>query len=174
MPHTPEQKRAHRLNPAVKERARQKRHEHYLKNREAILAKAKTPEGRAKGRDKKRRWYAKPENRAKSSARSRKYRLTHPESSERRRARELKKRHSERAFLAGRPRPTVCDSCGRADDRIVFDHCHQRGHFRGWLCDRCNRVLGVVRDDANVLRKLIAYLKRTSNGVSRQMSLPGI
>src|SRR6188768_2686937 len=49
------------------------------------------------------------------------------------------RKEAERVALAGRPRPTVCELCGD-EGKTVFDHCHQRGHFRGWLCDRCNRV----------------------------------
>ena len=77
-------------------------------------------------------------------------------------------------FLAGRPRANSCDACGRTDLPIVFDHCHQKGHFRGWLCNNCNWALGLVEDDPTTLLKLVAYLKRTSGGVARQLSLPGL
>ena len=66
--------------------------------------------------------------------------------------------------LAGRPRPEVCDACDGAPDKgraLHFDHCHQKGHFRGWLCRECNLALGNVRDDRNRLLKLIAYLDKT-------------
>jgi hypothetical protein len=76
-----------------------------------------------------------------------------------------------REMEAGRRRPSVCEVCGKKG-RIVFDHCHQRGIFRGWLCSRCNIVLGLVKDDTNPLRKLIAYLERTKNYVSPQLELP--
>jgi hypothetical protein len=67
--------------------------------------------------------------------------------------------------LAGRPRPDVCDICGENGIKgrwsaIVFDHCHETGIFRGWLCQRCNRVLGFVHDDTDLLHKLITYLQR--------------
>lgn len=38
------------------------------------------------------------------------------------------------------------------------DHCHATGRFRGLLCDNCNWVLGNVKDDPAVLRRLMAYL----------------
>jgi len=80
-------------------------------------------------------------------------------------------------IVAGRPRPTVCDICaGNHKDLkhhgIVFDHCHQRGHFRGWLCDRCNKTLGAVEDDVGLLRKMIAYLERNRENASPQFTLP--
>ena len=50
------------------------------------------------------------------------------------------------ALAAGRPRPDTCDICPSPAGRIVFDHCHDSGVFRGWLCDRCNRTLGQVKE----------------------------
>lgn len=79
--------------------------------------------------------------------------------------------------LAGRPRPEVCDACGGPPDpnrELHFDHCHKNGHFRGWICRECNLALGNVRDDANRLLKLVAYLRRTARGSSDQFALPGV
>jgi len=79
--------------------------------------------------------------------------------------------------MAGRPRPKVCDACGGPPDAnrpLHYDHCHSKGHFRGWICRECNLALGNVRDDANRLRKLIAYLKRTKDGPVAQFALPGV
>lgn len=58
---------------------------------------------------------------------------------------------------AGRPRPELCEICNRKDT-ICFDHCHKLGHFRGWICKRCNIVLGKVEDDKELLQRLIDYL----------------
>lgn len=73
-----------------------------------------------------------------------------------------------------RSKPGHCDICGDDKHRIVFDHCHQRGVFRGWICNQCNIALGCVRDDPNILRKLIAYLERTKNLILPQGTLPGV
>jgi hypothetical protein len=65
--------------------------------------------------------------------------------------------------MAGRRRPEVCDACSGPPDTgraLHFDHCHTRGHFRGWLCRECNLALGNVRDNIQRLRQLIAYLER--------------
>jgi hypothetical protein len=72
---------------------------------------------------------------------------------------------------AGRRKPSVCEVCGRKG-RIVFDHCHQKNNFRGWLCNDCNIVLGLVGDNPNRLRMLIAYLERTKDYISLQLTLP--
>ena len=61
--------------------------------------------------------------------------------------------------LAGRPRPDECEVCG-TPGKTRFDHCHLTGHFRGWLCNRCNLSLGRLDDDPELLRKLADYLER--------------
>lgn len=67
-------------------------------------------------------------------------------------------REAAYAFAAGgRIRPDTCDICG-SDWRIAFDHCHTGGHFRGWLCQKCNTILGLAGDDPERLRKLATYL----------------
>jgi Autographiviridae endonuclease VII len=74
----------------------------------------------------------------------------------------------------GRKRPGACEVCGGNDGGIVFDHCHQKGHARGWLCDRCNCALGFLKDDISRLRKLIAYLERNRTNTAPQLTLIGI
>ena len=32
--------------------------------------------------------------------------------------------------------------CGK-HDRLVRDHCHASGLFRGWVCTSCNLILGL-------------------------------
>lgn len=79
---------------------------------------------------------------------------------------ERQRREARLAEIAGRPRPDVCDICKdpntRRKDVIAFDHCHKHGHFRGWLCDRCNTALGAAEDRPELLREMADYLERTS------------
>lgn len=63
--------------------------------------------------------------------------------------------------LAGRPRPDTCEICNRPG-RICFDHDHTTGKFRGWICHKCNAVLGFVNDRVVVLEKMAIYLKINS------------
>jgi hypothetical protein len=77
-------------------------------------------------------------------------------------------------LLAARPKPDCCDVCGGNRGMIVFDHCHRTNHFRGWLCNGCNRALGFVDDDPQRLRMLAAYLDRTKNGQGAQFNIPGL
>lgn len=52
------------------------------------------------------------------------------------------------------PEGTCCEICG-STEKIVFDHDHDTNQFRGWLCDPCNRSLGVLGD--NVQNVLVAF-----------------
>jgi hypothetical protein len=40
------------------------------------------------------------------------------------------------------------------------DHCHDKNHIRGILCQRCNMALGLFADSTAVLEAAIAYLSR--------------
>lgn len=107
------------------------------------------------------------------AARSRRRKLD-PEG-QRRRNNEFKRRYRiKQEQLMGRPRPAECESCescgscgsrgyGRGNKpgiSICFDHDHATGKPRGWLCDRCNKMLGMAADSAELLLKLALYLEQ--------------
>jgi len=99
-------------------------------------------------------------------------RKVNPEAQRERVRRWAARRDEKQELIAGRARPTVCDICGQPDRRILFDHCHASGRFRGWLCDRCNRTLGQVKDDTTLLRKMIDYLEQ-HNGKTHSQGKEG-
>lgn len=68
-------------------------------------------------------------------------------------------RRFQREKIAQRPRPEFCEVCGDNQTRISFDHCHNTGDFRGWICFHCNAALGHVRDNPDTLRKLASYIE---------------
>jgi hypothetical protein len=57
-----------------------------------------------------------------------------------------------------------CAICGspppnNRKTRLAIDHCHKTGKVRGLLCDRCNRSIGLLKDNVSILQKAIEYLK---------------
>lgn len=86
-------------------------------------------------------------------------RKSDPEGQKRRMENYLIRREAKRWEIAGRPRADICEVCDK-NELTVFDHCHKSGRFRGWICDRCNKVLGIIKDSADLLRKLANYLEK--------------
>lgn len=65
--------------------------------------------------------------------------------------------------LAGRKMPEQCEICGAFGKEfqkgIVFDHDHETGKFRGWICPRCNMAIGLVKENTETLEAIIKYIK---------------
>lgn len=120
----------------------------------------------AKGRSIKRWEKMTQEQRASHRAYCRRYRLTMtPEQHEtKRKSRLASSRRRNGLPEPIRPAPTMCEMCGGPPNgrQICLDHCHETGAFRGWLCNRCNIVLGAIGDDRASLIKwsaqALAYL----------------
>lgn len=130
------------------------------------------PEAR---REEARRYRAKyPEKRAATSKRwrerhiekvrpieaekARNRRKSNPEAQKLRTDKYKERQEQKYAEIAGRPRANQCEIC-MEKEKTVFDHCHQSGMFRGWICDRCNKTLGMVKDSPRLLKKLAKYLE---------------
>lgn len=54
----------------------------------------------------------------------------------------------------------ICSGPPDFHDRLVVDHCHTTGTVRHLLCNRCNRTLGMVQEDIELLESMIAYMLR--------------
>lgn len=53
-----------------------------------------------------------------------------------------------------------CPICKRLPkERLVLDHDHRTGLFRGLICTQCNRGLGHFLDDLEILKNAISYLE---------------
>ena len=57
----------------------------------------------------------------------------------------------------------ICQACERPGEgqfkRLVIDHDHETGKVRGLICQKCNTVLGLVKDNINTLQNLAQFIK---------------
>lgn len=72
------------------------------------------------------------------------------------------RRRAELEEAAGRPRPDHCECCGKPETgkALAFDHCHDTGAFRGWLCSNCNVGIGKLGDALAGVMNAVKYLKK--------------
>ena len=60
------------------------------------------------------------------------------------------------SFSAGK-----CNICERElGTKEHIDHCHDSGKVRGLLCVKCNTAIGLLNDDAALMRRAIEYIER--------------
>ena len=43
--------------------------------------------------------------------------------------------------------------------KLAVDHCHKTGKIRGLLCSNCNPALGFLKEDLNIIKNLVRYIK---------------
>jgi hypothetical protein len=48
---------------------------------------------------------------------------------------------------------------GGAIRPLDVDHCHTTGKIRGLLCTRCNKAIGILKDDISIIESAIVYLQ---------------
>lgn len=85
------------------------------------------------------------------------YDRNHIEISKKSSAKANKKRLDEQISLAGYPPPKHCECCGGVK-KLVWDHWHNSGKFRGWICIGCNVALGCIEDNPMIAIALARYL----------------
>jgi len=56
---------------------------------------------------------------------------------------------------------------------LVLDHDHGTGQFRGWICDSCNKMLGMAKDNPTILEAAIKYLSEFKEEQDRKNLLIG-
>lgn len=61
-----------------------------------------------------------------------------------------------------RPRPAdgCCEACFKpvGADKLVLDHDHVTGAFRGWLCQGCNIGIGALGDTLDNVHLALDYM----------------
>jgi hypothetical protein len=146
-----------------KEKARVRAAEWYAANRQLSIQKRKEYHEENRVRDIARSKAYHAANREKVNARRKEHYWVHrDETLIKQRIRSRQRYWEQKAIReseAPRPKPSHCEVCGGNSGGIVWDHCHVKKQFRGWLCSPCNTALGLVKDNVIVLEKLIKYLK---------------
>jgi hypothetical protein len=56
------------------------------------------------------------------------------------------------AQCSPRPADNLCQCCGASAHRLLLDHDHDTGEFRGWVCDSCN--IGMLDSRLHPMRKV--------------------
>jgi hypothetical protein len=67
-------------------------------------------------------------------------------------------------YLRNKLRPplgTPCAICTGRMSVLCWDHDHDTGEFRGWICSKCNTMLGFAKDNVKTLNNAIKYLQKT-------------
>lgn len=54
----------------------------------------------------------------------------------------------------------LCDLCADQLSNVHVDHCHETGKIRALLCNSCNGMLGLAKDNVATLLNAIKYLQR--------------
>ena len=59
----------------------------------------------------------------------------------------------------------ICGSTGtkKVHAFLFVDHDHSTGAIRGLLCNSCNRAIGLLKDNADTLRKAADYIDRSKS-----------
>lgn len=60
--------------------------------------------------------------------------------------------------------PFICPICKKrtiagVSSKVVLEHNHLNGKVGGWICDSCNTGLGRFKDDPELLKSAIKFLK---------------
>lgn len=74
--------------------------------------------------------------------------------------------------ICGQEERTIDPRSKRPYVRLPVDHCHTTGNVRGLLCHRCNRAIGLLGDDPELLRRAADYLVQRGKKPVHQRKKP--
>ena len=109
-----------------------------------------------------------PEHKASAAAYQRHRRKMHPEIVRKNNLRQFHGLSLAEYEAIAESQAGVCAVCGRGETGrnqygvlpLAVDHDHATGATRGLLCMRCNRALGLLRDDPQVIERLLIYRRK--------------
>jgi hypothetical protein len=70
----------------------------------------------------------------------------------------LQRGQYEQLYEAQGGRCYICQRATGKTRRLSVDHDHKSGYVRGLLCRPCNSLLGHIRDDTLVAKRIVYYL----------------
>ncbi len=66
-----------------------------------------------------------------------------------------------------------CVICGvpelELNRKLCMDHDHKTGEFRGWLCQKCNRAIGLLGDSEELLINALHHLMSSNSNSNRKV-----
>lgn len=71
----------------------------------------------------------------------------------------LTQEQKELMFVKQGRKCPICDKKEKRSNRLVVDHCHKTGSVRGIIHQRCNIVIGLLKDSVKLARNVINYLE---------------
>ncbi len=87
-----------------------------------------------------------------------KFEAAHPLQTQARK-RELQRRLVGAVGATSEKRCGPCQVCTLPTAELHWDHDHETGEFRGWLCHSCNVALGLFKDSPLILKSALQYLE---------------
>ena len=69
---------------------------------------------------------------------------------------------------------TPCECCGDSTSVLNWDHDHETGKHRGWICSNCNTGIGKLGDNLEGVTKAVEYLKRVDNIQEPENEINGV
>lgn len=131
-------------DPDFRDRRKASRRKYYVKNSDAMLAKARLW-----------RQSRSDEQRAESLVKRNEWRRENPEDTSWKRYGITRTRRDRMAIDQG----CACACCGDVA-RLVVDHDHKTGKVRALLCNYCNSAIGFLRDDPERAISAAEYLAK--------------
>jgi hypothetical protein len=65
------------------------------------------------------------------------------------------------------PPTEICRENNKNNRTLAVDHCHESGKIRGLLCLTCNVGLGMFKEDVDIMKNAIEYLKNDNRKASK-------
>lgn len=133
------------------EARKQYKHDYYRQNKEKVTAKIKE-------------WGERNKDKVKAARKQR-----HQETKHERRVNNLKQLYGiddtdyDRMLVEQGGCCAICGSKDHKNSRTKYfavDHCHSTGVVRGLLCNSCNKGIGLLQDNPEVLKAAAGYLER--------------